>query len=223
MTHRLSKVVTCPPEGSLDLALSVLAVAYASRNQRVLYTRGLKAVESMLSGALAATIQQDDVAPRDLVGISDATWGINCEAPFTSDDVYGVVLTRCGGKVTATTHDLGLVVDSSSFAEAIGTSKTGEIVEHGRAIETGLGVPPRQPTYVFTDNRANALVGSGAGTLRSRHAIRRYVSFLQRVETGTCKLRFLPDSENPADCLTKAVPHAKFLSSLTWMQGEAPR
>ena len=155
--------------------------------------------------------------------IAGTTWGINCEAPFTSDDVYGVVLTRCGGKVTATTHDLGLVVDSSSFAEAIGTSKTGEIVEHGRAIETGLGVPPRQPTYVFTDNRANALVGSGAGTLRSRHAIRRYVSFLQRVETGTCKLRFLPDSKNPADCLTKAVPHAKFLSSLTWMQGEAPR
>ena len=38
-----------------------------------------------------------------------------------------------------------------------------------------------------------------------------------------CTLRFLPDAENPADCLTKAVPHAKYLTSLTWMQGEAPR
>ena len=40
----------------------------------------------------------------------------------------------------------------------------------------------------------NALVGSGAGTLRSRHALRRYVTFLQRVQTGSC-IGFLPDAE----------------------------
>ena len=39
--------------------------------------------------------------------------------------------------------------------------------ECGRNIETGLGVPPTGPTLMLTDNRANALVGSGQGTLRT--------------------------------------------------------
>ena len=69
---------------------------------------------------------------------------------------------------------------------------------------------------------ANALVGSGAGTLRSRHALRRYVTFLQRVQTGSCILRFLPDAQNPADFLTKPVPAAKLESSKLWLQGKPP-
>ena len=201
----------------------MLWLAYNARGQRVVYTRHLPSVDGMLKGAIGATIQQGDKAPADLLAISDATWGINVQGAYVCDDVYGFVLTRCGGKVHATTHDLGIVVDASSFAEAIGTSKAGETVEAARAIETALGIPPTAPTIVLTDNRANALVGSGVGTLRSRHAMRRYVSFLQRVESAVCSLRFLPDAENPADCLTKAVPHAKYLSSITWMQGEAPR
>ena len=75
-------------------------------------------------------------------------------------------------------------------------------------------------TLVLTDNRANALVGSGQGTLRSRHAIRRYVTFMQRVVSGTCSLRYLPDKENPADILTKPVPFAKAEASLRWMTGQ---
>ena len=51
-------------------------------------------------------------------------------------------------------------------------------------IETALGVPPTTPSIILTDNRANALVGSGLGTLRSRNAILRYVSMLQRVSNG---------------------------------------
>ena len=87
---------------------------------------------------------------------------------------------------------------------------------------TELGIPPDKPTLVMTDNKANALVGSGAGTLRSRHAIRRWVTFLQRVQTGACILRFLPDEQNPADFLTKPVPAAKLETSKLWLQGKPP-
>ena len=87
-----------------------------------------------------------------------------------------VPVTRCGAHVFATTHNLGAVVDASSFAEAIATGRAGEVIEECRAIEVALGVPPEKPTLVMTDNKANALVGSGAGTLRSRHALRRYLA-----------------------------------------------
>ena len=144
---------------------------------------------------------------------------MDIEGPFTSGDVYGLTMTRTGAHVYTTTHKLGAVVDCSAHAEAIGTGKAGEITEEARAIERGLGVPPQKPTLILTDNRANALVGSGQGTLRSRHAIRRYVTFMQRVQTGAVTLRFLPDKENPADILTKPVPHAKAEASLNWMMG----
>ena len=151
---------------------------------------------------------------------ADATWGVDIEGPFESGDVYGLTLTRTGAQVYTTTHKLGAVVDSSHHAEAIATGKAGEIVDEARAIEVGLGVPPQKPTLVLTDNRANALVGSGQGTLRSRHAIRRYVTFLQRVQSGSVSLRYLPDKENPADILTKPVPFAKAEASMRWMMGK---
>ena len=150
MVHRLSKVVSCPPEGAIDVAISVLTLAYHARGQRVVYTQGLPSASGMLKGALGATIQQGDTAPADLLAISDATWGINVQGPWACDDVYGFVLTRTGGKVHATTHDLGIVVDASSYAEAIGTSKAGETVDEARAIETALGIPPTAPTIVLT-------------------------------------------------------------------------
>jgi hypothetical protein len=219
MQHRLACVIAAPPPTAFDIAVSVLALAYAQREKRVTYTRGLKSSESLLKGAMSATIDPTSSACSDTVTIADTSWGVDIEGPFTSGDVYGLTMTRTGAHVYTTTHKLGAVVDCSAHAEAIGTGKAGEITEEARAIERGLGVPPQKPTLILTDNRANALVGSGQGTLRSRHAIRRYVTFMQRVQTGAVTLRFLPDKENPADILTKPVPHAKAEASLNWMMG----
>ena len=223
MVHRLSTCTAAPPEGGLDVAKSVLAVAYRERHTRITYRRGLPNSDSLLQGSMSARIEPDALPPSTTTAVADATWGIDIEGPFTCGDVYGLAVTRCGAHVYATTHNLGVVVDASSFAEAIATGRAGEIIEEARAIETALGIPPDKPTLVMTDNKANALVGSGAGTLRSRHAIRRWVTFLQRVQTGACILRFVPDEQNPADFLTKPVPAAKLETSKLWLQGKPPK
>ena len=118
-----------------------------------------------------------------------------------------------------TTHNLGCVVDASYTAEQMATGKAGEALEFAREIEIGLGVPPTGPTIVLTDNKANAIVGSGQGTARARHAIRRYVTFLQRVQSNMVKLLYVPDDDNPADFLTKPVPREKLERSVAWVTG----
>ena len=224
--HNLSRVTSCPSiddDDALDVAKSVLYVAYNQRLQVVQYTRGLRSVHSMMQGAMAVNVDMNLGAPSDMLAVGDASWGNPIQGPFKTRDLYGLIVTRTGASVYTTTKNLGLVCDSSSGAEAIPSGKASEILEYGRAIETGLGVPPTTPTVILTDNRANALVGSGLGTLRSRHAIRRYVSMLQRVSNGTCILKFVPDVQNPADCLTKPVPNDKYKASLRWMQGRADK
>ena len=75
-------------------------------------------------------------------------------------------------------------------------------------------LPPAGPTFVGTDNKANALIASGRSLpTRLRHCLRRYLSFLQRVRAGECEIGHVRDEANPADFMTKFVPKAKFEAS----------
>ena len=67
-----------------------------------------------------------------------------------------------------------------------------------------LGAAPDKPTFVGTDNLANALVGSTWGSAtRSRHFLRRYYLCVQRIKAGRAVIGHVPDTENPADFMTK--------------------
>ena len=82
-----------------------------------------------------------------------------------------------------------LIVDSSMESEAVatGTGKAGELVSYIREILRGLRTPPSGPTFVGSDNKANALIASRRGlAARSRHCLRRYLTFLQRVDAKEC-------------------------------------
>ena len=64
-------------------------------------------------------------------------------------------------------------------SEAIATGMCGELVSYAREILRAFGIPQRGPTFIGSDNKANALIASGI-TLpsRSRHCLRRYLTFL---------------------------------------------
>ena len=49
---------------------------------------------------------------------------------------------------------------------------------------------------------------------RSRHCLRRYLTFLQRVALGECKIGHVPDVANPADFMTKFVGKDKVAASV---------
>ena len=86
-----------------------------------------------------------------------------------------------------------------------------------RSRDAPFGIPQRGPTFVGSDNKANALIASGV-TLpsRSRHCLRRYLTFLQRLRRGEVEVGHVPDVENPSDFLTKWVPKDKSDLSLRY-------
>ena len=102
-------------------------------------------------------------------------------------------------------------------SEAVATGKCGEIVSYAREILRALGVPQRTPTFVGSDNKANALIAAGiAIPSRSCHCLRRYLTFLQRLKRGEVEIGHVPDVENPSDFLTKWVSRDKSTVSLEY-------
>ena len=97
------------------------------------------------------------------------------------------------------------------------TGKAGELVSFAREILRAIGNPARHPTFVGTDNLANGLLASGrAIPARSKHCLRRYLTFLQRVAAGEAVVGHVPDPANPTDWFTKWVPAAKAEMSLNY-------
>ena len=99
----------------------------------------------------------------------------------------------------------------------MGTTKGGEDTAVGRDVLTAMGLPPKGPTFMGTDNLSNALVGGNAGSAKgSRHFLKRYYNYLQRVKLGEVVLKHVPDAHNPADFLTKWVGSSKFRESVNY-------
>ena len=131
--------------------------------------------------------------------------------------MYALMLTLHGGAIAHSAKMMHLILDSSTESEAVATSKTGELVTYARNIMRAIGIEPGSPTFVGTDNRANALIASGRSLpTRLRHCLRRYMTFLQRVRAGECEIGHVRDEANPTDFMTKFVPRAKFESSLEY-------
>ena len=73
-----------------------------------------------------------------------------------------------------------------------------------------------------TDNQANALVTSGrALPARSKHCLRRFQVFLERVKRGECRVGHVKDPENPADFLGKFVDKDKYRRSVDFITNRA--
>ena len=124
-------------------------------------------------------------------------------------------MTLNGGAIAHVSKRMHLIVDSSMESEAVATGKAGEIIGYAREILRAIGHAPTTPTFVGTDNAANALIASGrAIPSRSRHCLRRYLTFLQRVKQGAVQIGHVRDTENPSDFLTKFVSKEKVAASV---------
>ena len=146
-------------------------------------------------------------APIDLESVADATW--------SDVSLYGVLLTKAGGTVYAGTKKINISVDSSALAEGVASSRASELTETADEFQRSVQCKSLTPTFIGSDNKSNIQVASNTGSAnRLRHALRRYFTLIQRVRSGTVSIGHVPDTENPADFLTKWVPnHAKYLAS----------
>ena len=207
--HAVSCVVSRPPPEALLAAKAILACQYDLRHTGITFGGGGLSADSRLKGGIYADFKMSDGARAGLEAVADSTWA--------GDNVYALLLMYCGGCVAHLVKKMHLIVDSSMESEAVATGKCGEIVSYAREILRALGVPQRTPTFVGSDNKANALIAAGiAIPSRSRHCLRRYLTFLQRLKRGEVEIGHVPDVENPSDFLTKWVSRDKSADSLEY-------
>jgi hypothetical protein len=207
--HAVSCVVSRPPPEALLAAKAILACQYDLRHTGITFGGGGLSAEPRLRGGICADFKMLDGARAGLEAIADSTWA--------GDNVYAILLMFCGGCVAHLVKKMHLIVDSSMESEAVATGKCGELVTYAREILRALGVPPQGPTFIGSDNKANALIAAGiAIPSRSRHCLRRYLTFLQRLRRGEVDVGHVPDVENPSDFLTKWVSREKTNASLEY-------
>ena len=150
-----------------------------------------------------------DGAPIELELVGDATHALDASS------VFCLLVTMYGASVGHVLRSIHMHIASSTEAEAYATGKAGELLDQAHDVERALGVCRDRPTFVGTDNKANALVGSGRATpSRLRHCLRRYRTFLERVQREEVELGHVPDKENPSDFLSKWVSAQKLAQSL---------
>ena len=101
--------------------------------------------------------------------------------------------------------------------EGFASGKLSETIEYAREIACALGITLTGPTRCATDNSSNLQVSSGKGAAnRTKHCLRRFLAFRQRVSEGLVTLEHVKDVDNPADFMTKWLGAKKFKLSLSY-------
>jgi hypothetical protein len=198
--HGLAKVQSYPPPEGEIAAKAVLADMFDERFQMKTFGGQMaKGGDRMDKKAgLDAKFKMGDGAPEELELLADASHTLDKSA------VFALVLTMYGAEIAHVLKGVHMHIASSTEAEAYATGKAGELAEMAHEGARGIGIKLSGPTFVGTDNKANAMVGSGhALPSRLRHCLRRYRTFTERVERGEMVLGYVPDPENPSDFLTK--------------------
>jgi hypothetical protein len=231
--HALSRVAGRPDDDAYTIARSAIADMYPHRREGLTYSgtgraasvqrpalhivHGLKRKDDGVDNGHGgnSNVTLDAGAPVKLEGHGDATWGVIKHGKV--EDTYGVLVTKGGAAIASKCKTLGFIADTSMSAECGATVKMTDIIEYERAIEAALGNDVTTPTLCTTDNMPNQLVAEGeSSAARSRHHLRRYSVVQQRIAHGQVVLRHVPDTENPADFLTKWVQRAKFEKSIEY-------
>jgi hypothetical protein len=215
--HRLSCVAACPADEELAMTcmLSLVAVVYAHRHEGLVYGGDCAVRDggAGLGGNLTSNVTLAGGAPAELENINDATF-----AHVEGKELYSIVITNNGAAVYHRTRKMQCGVGSAHESESVATQKGMEQTDVAVDVRIALGSPPDGPIFIGTDNMANALVGSTWGSpTRSRHFLRRYYLCIQRIKAGRAVLGHVPDTENPADFLTKWVSLAKLEASLAYL------
>merc|ERR1711938_189182 len=119
--------------------------------------------------------------------MADTTWG-------TPNDRYAMTLTHAHGLACLRVKSLRAITASSAEAEGIASSKAGEAAQELAEIKRATGNPQEGPIVIGTDSITNGQVARRQGAAnRLKHALRRWETLLERVDSGLVKLVHVPD------------------------------
>jgi hypothetical protein len=213
MVHRLSCIMSFPPEGALAAAEGVLAEAYAHKEDCIIYGgERFASREEPVDGR--TTLDMAQGAPAELEVTADASNVIPA--------IYGILITYAGATVMHQTKKIGVAVGSTHDAENVASVKASEHAIYGRIVLKALGVPQTKATRILTDNLSNQRVAQNANSAASsRFFLIRSTCLHQRITDGELTVLHVPDPQNPSDFLTKFIEAKKTKESVEYATGKA--
>ena len=209
LAHRLSCVMSYPPNEAEPLAKLAILREYMRRNDGITYSADH--ASHVIEGSIAMGFLREEF----FHAAADCTWG--------DRNLYGILLMMNGGALVSETKKM-ILVDSSTEGEGIASSKAAEIVIVAQQAARGMGIQGVRPTVIRTDNASSLRIASSIkSSQRAAHALRRYRVLQQRVAEGDVKLEWCSDGSNPSDYLTKWISKKKADESIAYASGKAAR
>ena len=113
---------------------------------------------------------------------------------------------------------------SSTEAEGHASAKAGDLAAETAEIKRAMGVTIEGPIVIGTDSVTNGYIANRQGAAnRMKHALRRWETLVERIDTGLVKLVHINDPEMPADFMTKWVTAKKIKDTLFYLTNERNR
>ena len=118
--------------------------------------------------------------------------------------------------------NIGAAVQSTHEGESIASARACDWLRYGRILAAIFGADMSEPTRLLTDSLANQKVSNlPSSSSRSRHFLIRYSVIQSQAAEGNLLVLHISDENNPADFLTKSVPHWKAKISTSYVLGDA--
>ena len=224
--HRLSSVMSNPPEGALECAQGVIAQAHEQLEEGITYYAQQREPSRVcVDGRMQMDLAEG--APSGLEAAADASTAF-------PRILIGMLLTFAGGSVMHKTKKLavvlrdmyvaGVMVKDVFEAELVATVVLAQEVAYARRFLSAMGEVFDAPTTVITDSLSGARVLNNVrSAARSKTVLWRCAVVQAMARAEEVAIVHVPDASNPADFLTKWLAAAKVRASDEYARGVVHR
>ncbi|KAK4268343.1 hypothetical protein QN277_025013 [Acacia crassicarpa] len=191
-----------------DIAYSVNKLSQFLSKPTEVHFQGFKRILRYLKGTHLYGLHIKPVKTLCLIGFTDADWAIDID---DRKSMGGYCVYLGGTLVSWCSKKQKVVSQSSSESEYRSLSDGASEIKWLSSLMTEIGLFVRQPSLLWCDNlSAQALASNLVHHARSEH-IEIDVHFIRdQVLSGAIQVRYVPSSQQIADCLTKALSHSQF-------------
>ncbi|KAK4269211.1 hypothetical protein QN277_022399 [Acacia crassicarpa] len=191
-----------------DIAYSVNKLSQFLAKPTEVHFQGVKRILRYLKGTYLYGLHVKPIKTFQLMGFTDADWATDID---DRKSMGGYCVYLGGTLVSWCSKKQKVVSRSSSESEYRSLSDGAAEIKWLSSLMAEIGLFIRQPSLIWCDNlSAQALASNPVHHARSKH-IEIDVHFIRdQVMNGAIQIRYLPSSNQVADCLTKALSHSQF-------------
>jgi len=190
-----------------DIAFSVTHLSCHATNPSQDHLNKVLYICHYLIGTSTYSLVYNGGSGAGLIACTDSDWGSD---PTSRLSQTGFYLKLADGLISWTSHVQKTIAYSSTEAEYMALSDCPRQVTWIQSLLSELGYKLKA-ILICSDNQGSIFMASNPVTEpRSKHIDIHYHRICKSVAKGNVELFFIDGAENPANLLTKNLPHKKF-------------